>query len=90
MSSKAREVIRARIRDRIRAAQHLEPGLGAVRLEAPAPTKTKAEIQDELVAAGIDFPKKATKAELEALQQAGPTTPDLEDIVAEDIEAAKS
>ncbi len=88
MSSKVREVVRARIRDRIRAAQQTEPGLGAARLEAPAPTKTKAELQDELTAAGIDFPKKATKADLEALIRQN-TTPDLGELVAEDIEAEK-
>ena len=79
--SKVRDVVRARIRDRIRAQQQVEPGLGSVTL---APQKTKAEIQDELAAAGVEFPKKATKAELEALMPAN-TTPDLEGLVAEDI-----
>jgi hypothetical protein len=62
--------VRARIQARIRAAQQTEPGLGNVTLEPvtvePA-AKTKAELQDELTAAGVEFPKKATKAELEAL-----------------------
>jgi hypothetical protein len=84
--SKVRDVVRARIRDRIRAQQQqLEPGLGSVTL---APQKTKAEIQDELAAAGVEFPKKATKAELEALMPAN-TTPDLEGLVAEDIAEVK-
>ncbi len=63
--SNVQKVVRARIQARIRAAQPAEPGLGNVTLE-PA-TKTKAELQDELTAAGVEFPKKATKAELEAL-----------------------
>ena len=83
--SKVRDVVRARIRDRIRAQQQVEPGLGSVTL---APQKTKAEIQDELAAAGVEFPKKATKAELEALMPAN-TTPDLEGLVAEDIAEVK-
>lgn len=89
MSNKVRAVIRARLRERIRALQHAdaEPGLGSVRLES-AP-KMKAEIQDELAAAGIEYPKRATKAELEAL--ASPTTtPDVADLVAEDLEVSKS
>jgi hypothetical protein len=61
--SKVKDVVRARIKARI-AAQHqpAQPGLGSVTLE-----KTKAELQDELTAAGIDYPKNARKAELEAL-----------------------
>lgn len=86
MSSKIREVVRARIRERIRASQQADtaPGLGSVTLETPSPVKTKAEIQDELTAAGVEFPKKATKAELEALVPHN-TTPDLGNVVAEDI-----
>ncbi len=68
--SNVQKVVRARIQARIRAAQQTEPGLGSVTLEPvsvePA-AKTKAELQDELTAAGVEFPKKATKAELEAL-----------------------
>jgi hypothetical protein len=87
MSSKVRDVVRARIKARKAAQQQAaEPGLGSVTL---APTKTKAEIQDELDAAGVKYSKSARKAELEALLP-GNTTPDLDEIVAEDIEAAKS
>lgn len=84
--SKVRDVVRARIRERIRAQQAAtEPGLGSVTL---APAKTKAEIQDELTAAGVEYPKKATKAELEALMPQN-TTPDLAGLVAEDIAEVK-
>jgi hypothetical protein len=64
--SKVTQAIRAREAAR-RAHQEAEVarGLGHVRL-AP---KTKAELQDELTIAGIEFPKKATKAELEALAE---------------------
>lgn len=86
--SKVRDVVRARIKARIAAAQQTEPGLGAVRLESP-PAKTKAELQDELTAVGIEFPKNARKADLEALLPEN-TTPDLDEIVAEDIGEAKS
>lgn len=78
--SKVTDAIAAR-RERRRAHQAAEVahGLGHVRL-AP---KTKAEIQDELTIAGVEFPKRATKAELEALAQ-----PDVADLVAEDIALA--
>jgi hypothetical protein len=86
--SKVRDVVRARIKARIaeqrRVAEAAE-GLGSVTL---APTKTKAEIQDELDAAGIEYDKKARKADLEALLP-GNTTPDLGEVVAEDIEEEK-
>jgi hypothetical protein len=79
--SKVTDAIRAR-RERRRAFQESEVahGLGHVRL-AP---KTKAELQDELTIAGIEFPKKATKAELEALSQ-----PDVAGLVAEDLALAQ-
>ena len=68
--SNVQKVVRARIQaQRAAAAQPTEPGLGNVTLEPAAvePVKTKAELQDELTAAGVEFPTKATKAELEAL-----------------------
>ena len=82
--SKVKDVVRARIKARIAAMQHpnVRPGLDSVTLETPSPTKTKAELQDELTAAGVEFPKKATKADLEALQN---TSPDLPELVAEDL-----
>ncbi len=64
--SKVTDAIRAREKAR-RALVNTEPGLGRVVLNP----KTKAEIQDELTIAGIEFPKKATKAELEALASDG-------------------
>jgi phosphoribosyl-dephospho-CoA transferase len=85
MSSNVRDVVRARIRDRIRAVGQVDatPGLGSVTLETPSPVKTKAELQDELTAAGVEFSKRATRSDLEALLP-GNTTPDLGALVAED------
>jgi len=54
-----KDVVRARIKARIAAQNHPAP--------EPPPTKTKAEIQDELTAAGIEYPKDARKPDLEAL-----------------------
>lgn len=88
--SKVRDVVRARIKARIaaqREAAEADTGLGSVTLENP-PAKTKAELQDELTAAGIEYPKNARKADLEALLP-GNTTPDLGSVVAEDIEEEK-
>lgn len=84
--SKVREVVHAR-RAALKAylEQAREPGLGSVTL---VPKKTKAELQDELDAAGIEYDKKARKADLEALLP-GNTTPDLGSVVAEDIEEEK-
>lgn len=65
MSSKVREVVRARIKARIAAQQApREPGLGSVTVE---PVKTKAELRDELDAAGIEYAKNARRDELAAL-----------------------
>jgi len=84
--SKVKDVVRARIKARIAAMNRpAEPGLGSVTL---APVKTKAEIQDELAAAGVEYPKNARKADLEALLP-GNTTPDLGAVVAEDVEEEK-
>ena len=71
--SKVKDVVRARIKARIAAQNRVaaEP--------EPVPVKTKAEIQDELTAAGIDYPKDARKAELEAL------LPGLGSVTTEDI-----
>jgi len=71
--SKVKDVVRARIKARIAAQNRVaaEP--------EPAPVKTKAEIQDELTAAGIDYPRDARKAELEAL------LPGLGSVTTEDI-----
>ena len=87
--SKVKDVVRARIKARIAAQQQAnqDPGLGSVTLETP-PAKTKAEIQDELAAAGVEYPKNARKADLEALLP-GNTTPDLGAVVAEDVEEEK-
>lgn len=64
--SKLREVLRARRAARIQYLQQSDvEGLGPVRIEL-AP-KTKAELQDELTAAGVEYPSKATKADLEKL-----------------------
>src|SRR6185436_20413789 len=86
LMSKVKDVVRARIKARIAAMNRpAEPGLGSVTL---APVKTKAEIQDELDAAGVEYPKNARKADLEALLP-GNTTPDLGAVVAEDVEQEK-
>ena len=89
MSSKVKDVVRARIKARIAAMKSAEPGLGRVTLDTPAlerPSlvKTKAEIQDELTAAGVEYPKNARKADLEALLP-GNTTPDFDVVVADDL-----
>lgn len=67
--SKVRDVVRARIKARIAAQHHpdVAPGLDRVTLETPSPVKTNAELRDELDAAGIEYPKNARKADLEAL-----------------------
>ena len=84
--STVKDVVRARIKARIAAQQHpnVAPGLDSVTLETPAPTKTKAELRDELDAAGIEYPKNARKADLEALMPEN-TSPDTAELVAEDL-----
>jgi len=83
--STVKDVVRARIKARIAAQQHpnARPGLDSVTLETPSP-KTKAELQDELAAAGIEYPKNARKADLEALMPEN-TSPDTAELVAEDL-----
>ena len=54
--SNVKDVVRARIKARI-AAQNR-----AAAEPVAAPTKTKAELQDELTAAGVEYPKNARKA----------------------------
>jgi hypothetical protein len=85
--SKLREVLRAR---RAAGKAYLVEanegeGLGSVTI---SPKKTRAEIIDELNAAGVTFDKKARRDDLEALLP-GNTTPDLGAVVAEDIEEEK-
>lgn len=58
MSGKSRAAIRAR--ERARAAL-------VSRVVVAEPVKTKADLQGELDAAGIEYPKNARKADLEAL-----------------------
>lgn len=82
--SKVKDVVRARIKARIAAQHKADTGLGTVRLEVPSQVKTKAELQDELTAAGVEFPKSARKADLEALLPES-TSPDLPQLVAEDL-----
>lgn len=72
--SKVKDVVRARIKARIAAQHKADTGLD----------KTKAELQDELTAAGVEFPKNARKADLEALLPEN-TSPDLPQLVAEDL-----
>lgn len=74
--SKVRDVVRARIKARIAAQHQGESGLGSVTLE---PTKTKAEIRDELDAAGVEYPRSARKADLEALLDTMPVANDPEE-----------
>jgi hypothetical protein len=71
--SKVRDVVRARIKARIDAQNRVAAAPVA------GPSKTKAELQDELDAAGIEYPKDARKAELEAL------LPGLGNVTIEDI-----
>lgn len=54
--------------ERIRAREAAKLGRAAItEVEIAEPVKTKAELRDELDAAGIEYPKDARKSDLEAL-----------------------